>query len=226
MRVSDPGGLHSERTFRVTVAEVNRPPALEAIADVALAAGAPLELRAGASDPDLPANALSFSLADAPAGASVDAASGAIRWPSPPGRARAGYRQGDRQRVAGAVVRALVRGHGGRAGRRRPRGPVSQGDQLWRAATAASCSRTSSRGPGESTLLGVADRSFAGRAVELFFAATRKVVASAVVGADGRFAATAPLPPKRLRASNAARYEAQIGRRCAPRASSSHAGWS
>ena len=60
-------------------------------------------------------------------------------------------------------------------------------------------------------LLGVAAREFAGRKVQLEFGATRKVVATATVGADGRFTATAPLPAKKLRNSNKARYVAKIG---------------
>ena len=43
------------------------------------------------------------------------------------------------------------------------------------------------------------------------FAATGKVVAYSTVGADGSFAATAPLPAKALRTSNRARYQAIIG---------------
>ena len=43
------------------------------------------------------------------------------------------------------------------------------------------------------------------------FAATGKVVATARLGADGRFAAAAPLPPKKLRTSDKARYVAKVG---------------
>lgn len=59
--------------------------------------------------------------------------------------------------------------------------------------------------------VGVADRRFAGQPVAISFAPTAKVVARPTVGADGSFSATAPLPPKRLRNSNLARYEARIG---------------
>lgn len=61
-------------------------------------------------------------------------------------------------------------------------------------------------------LLGVAEKSLAGKTVDLVFAATGKVVAHAKVGANGRFAATAPLPPRALRRSSKARYEARIGK--------------
>ena len=60
-------------------------------------------------------------------------------------------------------------------------------------------------------LVGVADRRFAGRTVSIVFVPRGKVVAKPKVAADGSFSATAPLPPKRLRNSNAARYEARIG---------------
>ena len=62
------------------VSEVNRPPVIAHIADVELGAGDALDADADATDPDLPANTLTFSLVDGPAGASVDPASGAIGW--------------------------------------------------------------------------------------------------------------------------------------------------
>ena len=208
----------------VTVAEVNRPPASTPLADVALAAGAPLELRASASDPDLPANALSFSLADAPAGTSVDAATGAIRWPSPPPGA---YRLTVRVTDNGAPAlscRALVRGHGGRAGHVRGEQSAAA-TSCWRAATAASCSRTSSRAARRVSLLGVADRSFAGRTSSCSSpppARSSRARASAATGASPR--------PRRCRRSGCApptrRATRRGSARCAPRASSSRAGWS
>jgi uncharacterized repeat protein (TIGR01451 family) len=60
-------------------------------------------------------------------------------------------------------------------------------------------------------LLGVAAREFAGRKVRLVFGATRKAVAEVTVGADGHFTATAPLPQRKLRNSNKARYFATVG---------------
>ena len=60
-------------------------------------------------------------------------------------------------------------------------------------------------------LLGVAAREFAGRKVLVAFGASAKTVAQATVGADGHFTATAPLPAKKLRNSNKARYVAKIG---------------
>jgi hypothetical protein len=60
-------------------------------------------------------------------------------------------------------------------------------------------------------LLGVAAREFAGRKVLVAFGTSAKTVAQATVGADGHFTATAPLPAKKLRNSNKARYVARIG---------------
>ena len=60
-------------------------------------------------------------------------------------------------------------------------------------------------------LLGVAEKRFKGRRVDIVFAATGKVVARPKVAPDGSFAATAPMPPRRLRSSNRARYQARVG---------------
>jgi hypothetical protein len=59
-------------------------------------------------------------------------------------------------------------------------------------------------------LFGAAAGRYVGRTVEIRLAATRKVVARPVVGEDGTFRATAPLPAKRIRGTNAARYRASI----------------
>ncbi|MCW3016343.1 MAG: hypothetical protein JWO02_3435, partial [Solirubrobacterales bacterium] len=61
-------------------------------------------------------------------------------------------------------------------------------------------------------LLGAADRSLAGKTVSLRLAATGKTVATAKVAKDGSFSAFAPLPPKAIRATNAARYQAVLGK--------------
>jgi hypothetical protein len=209
VRVSDPGGLLAERTFRVAVAEVNRAPALGALADVALAAGAPLELRASASDPDLPANRLAFALVDPPAGATVDAATGAVRWPSPPaGTHRLTLRVTDDGSPARSAERSFTVTAAAAEGDVRGE---SAGPPLLACSDRTIVLEDVVAGARRVSLLGVADRRFAGRTVELVFAATRKVVARALVGADGRFATTAPLPPRRQRGSNRARYEARIG---------------
>jgi TolB protein len=58
---------------------------------------------------------------------------------------------------------------------------------------------------------GVAPSASRGQTVLITSVATRKAVARAVVGTDLSFAATAPLPARRLRTSNRTRYVASIG---------------
>jgi ABC-2 type transport system ATP-binding protein len=60
-------------------------------------------------------------------------------------------------------------------------------------------------------LLGAADPSLIGKTVSIVFAATGKRVARAVVQRDGSFQTTAALPPKRVRNTNRARYQAVLG---------------
>ena len=64
---------------------------------------------------------------------------------------------------------------------------------------------------GRVRLVGVADTRLAGKKVEFVLSSTHKVVASAVVGADGAFAASAPQPSPKLRRSNKTRYLARVG---------------
>jgi hypothetical protein len=64
---------------------------------------------------------------------------------------------------------------------------------------------------GRVRLLGVADRSLAGRRVSIRFTHTGRTVAQALVRPDGNFSATAALPARALRSSNDARYEALVG---------------
>ena len=70
---------------------------------------------------------------------------------------------------------------------------------------------------GRVQLMGVADRRLIGRTVDLRFVTLRSTsrgrrVARAKVGRNGVFRATAPLPPRKLRRSNRARYQAVLGR--------------
>src|SRR5262249_43021885 len=83
VRVTDNGtpALNDARTFSVTVNEVNRAPVLTAIANQTIDEQTLLSFTATATDPDIPANTLTFSLdAGAPAGASIDAATGVFTW--------------------------------------------------------------------------------------------------------------------------------------------------
>jgi len=69
------------KTFQVTVNEVNLPPVLAAISNRTVHAGMAVTFTNSASDPDLPANVLSYSLdPGAPAGASVELLSGVFEW--------------------------------------------------------------------------------------------------------------------------------------------------
>ena len=72
--VTDDGApaLEDRGTITVTVIESNTAPVLGPVGDSSVGEGAPLSFTAAASDADVPANALRFSLADAPVGASID----------------------------------------------------------------------------------------------------------------------------------------------------------
>ncbi|HEV3000005.1 MAG TPA: hypothetical protein VGW75_04625 [Solirubrobacteraceae bacterium] len=61
-------------------------------------------------------------------------------------------------------------------------------------------------------LLGYADNRYVGRRVGIYFMANGRRVARPLVRRDGSFRATAPMPARRLRATNRARYQARIGR--------------
>src|SRR5206468_3813824 len=83
VRVTDNGtpALDAGRTFAIHVGEINTAPQLGAIAIQSVDEGTLLTLTASATDADLPANALSYSLdAGAPAGAAIDAATGVLSW--------------------------------------------------------------------------------------------------------------------------------------------------
>ena len=89
VRVTDTASLFDVRPITITVTEVNAAPTLTLPALPAhIAAGAPFGFTATASDPDLPANTLAFSLSGAPAGASIGFANGAFAWT--PSAAQAG----------------------------------------------------------------------------------------------------------------------------------------
>lgn len=73
--------LSDTKTFQVTVNEVNQPPVLAAIADRTVHAGMAVVFTNAATDPDIPPNALSFSLdPGAPSGASVSPTTGVFSW--------------------------------------------------------------------------------------------------------------------------------------------------
>jgi hypothetical protein len=81
--VTDDGPPHlsAAQSFTVTVLESNRPPVLAPIADVSVYEGQLLVVTNFASDPDWPAQTLTFSLdTNAPAGASIDSTNGSLTW--------------------------------------------------------------------------------------------------------------------------------------------------
>ena len=91
VRVSDSGlpELNTIETFTVHVDEVNRAPQLDPIDNMMSLPGAPATFTATASDPDAPAQLLSFSLgAGSPSGASIDPTTGVFQWN--PGAGQAG----------------------------------------------------------------------------------------------------------------------------------------
>jgi VCBS repeat-containing protein len=83
VRVADNGSPAQSdfETIVITVAEVNRAPVLASIGNKTATEETLLAFTATATDPDLPANTLTFSLeAGAPAGAAIDPVTGAFTW--------------------------------------------------------------------------------------------------------------------------------------------------
>jgi hypothetical protein len=80
VRVEDGGNppLAATNEFLVAVREVNRAPVL-AVSDAVLDEGATLAFRLAGTDPDVPANGLTYSLLEGPSGLTV-AANGDLRW--------------------------------------------------------------------------------------------------------------------------------------------------
>ncbi|MEM8486935.1 MAG: putative Ig domain-containing protein, partial [Bacteroidota bacterium] len=80
--VTDEDGQSSSQTFTITVNEVNLPPVLDPIADQAAEVDVELTIDANATDPDIPANNLTYSLdqASLDAGMVIDPATGVITW--------------------------------------------------------------------------------------------------------------------------------------------------
>ena len=79
VRVSD-GALISDQPVSVTVSEANLAPMLATIAPQAVEENSLLTFTASATDADLPANTLTYSLIGAPAGASIHGSTGIFTW--------------------------------------------------------------------------------------------------------------------------------------------------
>ena len=76
--------LSSARTFGITVKEVNEPPVLAALNSLTVEEGTVITFKAQATDTDLPAQALTYTLLPgSPAGAMVDLNSGIFVWATP-----------------------------------------------------------------------------------------------------------------------------------------------
>jgi regulation of enolase protein 1 (concanavalin A-like superfamily) len=81
---SDGAGNPASRTFGVTVSPWNSAPVLAALGNRTVEQGATLSFNATATDADLPGQTLAYSLdAGAPAGTSINAASGEFSWSVP-----------------------------------------------------------------------------------------------------------------------------------------------
>ena len=82
VRVTDSGGLSADQGYTITVSApgpTNRPPTITSTAPLAAIAGTPYTYAVTASDPDA-GDTLTYSLTTAPAGMSIDGASGLITW--------------------------------------------------------------------------------------------------------------------------------------------------
>ena len=74
------GSLYATGMVSITVLPVNDPPVLATISNQTILAGRTLVVTNSASDADVPAQTLTYSLLSAPAGVSIDTNSGALTW--------------------------------------------------------------------------------------------------------------------------------------------------
>ena len=82
VRVTDNGSPVASdfETITVTVSEVNVAPTISAITDKTVTEGGTFSFTPTASDADLPANTLTWSLITAPSGMTINSSSGALSW--------------------------------------------------------------------------------------------------------------------------------------------------
>ena len=80
VKVCDEGPLCDEDTFTITVYEVNLPPAIEPIDDVTIPEEVRFSYQVVGSDPDIPAQVLTYSLIKGPQGATIGSLTGKFQW--------------------------------------------------------------------------------------------------------------------------------------------------
>ena len=80
VRVSDGAGATAETSFAITVTESNSAPVLATIAAQTVAESTLLTVTASATDADLPADTLTYSLVTAPTGATINPSTGVFTW--------------------------------------------------------------------------------------------------------------------------------------------------
>ena len=82
VRVTDSGtpSLNTAQRFTIAVTELNTEPTLATVVDQFINEGETLNVVLGATDSDLPANALRFGLVNGPTGMTVDPTTGLVSW--------------------------------------------------------------------------------------------------------------------------------------------------
>lgn len=122
--VSDGRGGTGSATVTITADERNRPPVIRSTAVTAGAVGAPYRYAVYATDPD-PGDTLTFSLVTAPAGMTIDAATGVIDWV--PAEAQAGPQPAE-VRVRDAAGRLVTQAWAVQVSSAANRAPVAADD--------------------------------------------------------------------------------------------------
>jgi|GEM_PF-303510 len=74
------GALSASNTVSFTVQPSNQPPVLSVISNTQIIAGVTLTIAPAAADPDVPAQALVFSLVNPPVGAAINPTNGLVTW--------------------------------------------------------------------------------------------------------------------------------------------------
>jgi hypothetical protein len=93
LRVSDNGSpsLSATQSFTVFVSELNSAPTLAPIGDQTVNESTLLTVNNSATDPDIPAQDLSFALVSAPPGVDINPATGLLTWTPTPGQGPGSY---------------------------------------------------------------------------------------------------------------------------------------